>query len=238
LKVNGSRMLECELLASLERLTKPLLALDIRKFEEDGYNSLRKFAIRKPAILASLQKLSLGNAYRLDDCAMVFFLKATPLLVALNLRDCASLTDEFFCEIGPCCPLLEDLNLSNTKITDTGLESILNHCTKLKQLALIKCSRISDKGLSAISIKARNLVLLSLFKSFGDTASAVLISIAENFLHLQSVSFPGIPEGETEVVATFVRCCPRLQNICTTFLFLKRCQRLYPWLEFEDRNTY
>ena len=60
------------------------------------------------------------------------------------------MADADFADIATLSLKLETLNLSFSKIGDTGFKNILGACTALKKLDLSSCSGITVDGLNAI----------------------------------------------------------------------------------------
>ena len=58
---------------------------------------------------------------------------------------------------------LTSLDLSDTKITNEGLEALAKHCKNLTSLNLGSCRQITDKGLKALAENCSNLTSLDLY---------------------------------------------------------------------------
>eukprot|EP00252_Welwitschia_mirabilis_P001964 TRINITY_DN1192_c0_g1_i1.p1 TRINITY_DN1192_c0_g1~~TRINITY_DN1192_c0_g1_i1.p1 ORF type:complete len:661 (+),score=79.20 TRINITY_DN1192_c0_g1_i1:469-2451(+) len=104
-------------------------------------------------IKTSLVKLNLSSCVEVTD--RVVFVIANlfgPTLQCLNLEGCRKLTDQSLKFIANCCPVLQELDISKSSITDHGLLYLAmtkNH--NLQVLSLAGCSYLTDNSVPFIA---------------------------------------------------------------------------------------
>ncbi|KAI9088844.1 hypothetical protein DFS34DRAFT_639967 [Phlyctochytrium arcticum] len=98
----------------------------------------------------SIEELSIGGCYKLTSTG---FGKVLPFLKnvrTLNVAHNSQLDDACFRDIAKSCPLLEKLNLQRTRVTQTGVLSILELAAKLTSLDLSHCRKIGDSVMKTL----------------------------------------------------------------------------------------
>ncbi|XP_011041841.1 PREDICTED: F-box/LRR-repeat protein 3-like [Populus euphratica] len=87
-------------------------------------------------------------------------------LTSLRMESCSLVPKEAFVLFGQRCQLMEELDVTDTKIDDEGLKSI-SRCSKLSSLKLGICMNITDNGLKHIASRCSRLKELDLYRSLG-----------------------------------------------------------------------
>lgn len=98
--------------------------------------------------------------------------------MCLKLESCNLITEKSLDQLGSCCLLLEELDLTDCSgVNDRGLE-YLSRCSELTCLKLGLCANISDKGLFYIASNCKKLRELDLYRcnSIGNDELAALSS--------------------------------------------------------------
>ncbi|KAL9382741.1 hypothetical protein Peur_025776 [Populus x canadensis] len=93
-------------------------------------------------------------------------------LNSLRMESCSLVPKEAFVLFGQRCQLMEELDVTDTKIDDEGLKSI-SRCTKLSSLKLGICMNITDNGLKHIGSRCSKLKELDLYRSLGITDEGI-----------------------------------------------------------------
>lgn len=93
-------------------------------------------------------------------------------LTSLRMESCSLVPKEAFVLLGQRCQLLEELDVTDTKIDDEGLKSI-SRCSKLSSLKLGICMNITDNGLKHIGSRCSKLKELDLYRSLGITDEGI-----------------------------------------------------------------
>lgn len=111
-----------------------------------------------------LVKLDLSGCINLSDESILTLARLHGETVkVLNLNGCRRITDASLLAIANSCPLLNDLDISNCPITDSGIAAL--SCSEelnLQILSISGCSRISNKSLPFLIQLGENLVGLNL----------------------------------------------------------------------------
>lgn len=113
---------------------------------------------------AGLVKVNLSGCVNLTDKVVSAMAESHGwTLEMLNLEGCVKISDASLVAIAVNCPLLNDLDISRSAITDFGLAALAraNHLN-LQILSLSGCSLISDKSLPALGKMGQTLVGLNL----------------------------------------------------------------------------
>ncbi|XP_071716848.1 F-box/LRR-repeat protein 3-like [Rutidosis leptorrhynchoides] len=113
--------------------------------------------------LPNLQILDLTCCNDVTDMAILAIARSCTNLLCLKLESCCLLTEISFGYLGSSCLLLEELDLTECRVNDKGLEK-LSKCLELRCLRLGICADISDKGLSYIGSNCKNLKELDLYR--------------------------------------------------------------------------
>ncbi|KAH8480017.1 hypothetical protein H0E87_030292 [Populus deltoides] len=93
-------------------------------------------------------------------------------LTSLRMESCSLVPKEAFVLFGQRCQLMEELDVTDTKIDDEGLKSI-SRCSKLSSLKLGICMNITDNGLKHIGSRCSKLKELDLYRSLGITDEGI-----------------------------------------------------------------
>ncbi|KAG5224952.1 F-box/LRR-repeat protein [Salix suchowensis] len=93
-------------------------------------------------------------------------------LTSVRMESCSLVPKEAFVLFGQRCELIEELDVTDTKIDDEGLKSI-SRCSKLSSLKLGICLNITDDGLKHIGSSCSKLKELDLYRSLGITDEGI-----------------------------------------------------------------
>ena len=128
---------------------------------------------------------------------------------------------------------VQELNLNSwSKLTNSGLEIIANHCVALQSINLSKCGRITSKGVSLIATHCSKLTSINL--SYIQTDATSNMSI-KNLLHerghgLEALYLAGNKSVGTPSLAAVQACCVKLKILdlssCSTGNFSLHLERL------------
>ncbi|XP_058084376.1 F-box/LRR-repeat protein 3 isoform X1 [Magnolia sinica] len=124
-----------------------------------------------------LRTLDLTCCHLLTDDAILAVANSCKKLACLKLESCALITEKGLDKLGSCCPFLQEVDLTDCSINDTGLKC-LSKCSELVDLKLGLCPNISDKGLIHIGSNCKKLKELDLYRcsEIGDDGLAALAS--------------------------------------------------------------
>ena len=149
-----------------------------------------------------------------------FFLNRCRDIKVLRLKGIGATIDDTVLKTLMCCPDLQVLDISGGEVTSAGLFHLSLFCTKLTELYLSGCKRVTNEGITAIAQRnGSTLRLLDMqgCSMVGDEAATSLARHCKEALEV--VSF---------------QCCPRLTQagflvVCISchglrHLTLKHCQ--------------
>jgi F-box/leucine-rich repeat protein 2/20 len=102
------------------------------------------------------------------------------------MESCGLVTERSLTMLGEGCPFLQELDLTDCRINNTGLKSI-SRCSELITLNLGFCLNISAEGIIHIGACCSNLQELNLYRSVG-TGDAGLEAIANGCPRLKSIN--------------------------------------------------
>ncbi|KAJ6289231.1 hypothetical protein OIU76_025108 [Salix suchowensis] len=88
-------------------------------------------------------------------------------LTSVRMESCSLVPKEAFVLFGQRCELIEELDVTDSKIDDEGLKSI-SRCSKLSSLKLGICLNITDDGLKHIGSRCSKLKELDLYRIHAD----------------------------------------------------------------------
>jgi hypothetical protein len=110
-----------------------------------------------------------------DDEGLLRVLRACPQLRLLHISDASNITNESVREISEHCPLLEDLMLSKSKLTDTGIESI-GSLTRIRKLDVSQ-SQVTDDGVKFVVQFCSRLEFLNINFCNNTTTDPIAVAI-------------------------------------------------------------
>ncbi|RHZ48898.1 hypothetical protein Glove_537g15 [Diversispora epigaea] len=105
---------------------------------------------------SNLQHLNLGSS-KITDISLRTVAHSCINLCCLKLEYSKHITDIFIIKIVQNCPHLEYLSLQTSNITNVSLKQIVESCPKLLILSLVRCQKITDEGICAISSACPNM---------------------------------------------------------------------------------
>ncbi|KAL9233332.1 hypothetical protein vseg_008350 [Gypsophila vaccaria] len=133
-----------------------------------------------------LRVLNLSCCDAVNDATIAAIAASCPKLHSLMLESCSYMTEMNLELLGARCLLLEELDLTDCcGVNDTAL-SFLSRCSKLKLVKLGLCNNISDKGLSYLASKCKDIAELDLYRcpGVGDEGMAALSRGCKNLKKL------------------------------------------------------
>ncbi|XP_059154244.1 F-box and leucine-rich repeat protein 13-like [Physella acuta] len=137
--------------------------------------------------LERLQVLDLSSCSRLTDLALAEAVKFKELR-SLFLNGLPRVVDKTLAVIAHHNPSLEDVNIRASKITDTAVGEIINHCPRLKSLDISQCDGITDTCLKIISQKGKRLRHLDV--SFSNLTPQAVADLESRLPNLKVVFKP------------------------------------------------
>lgn len=138
----------------------------------------------------SLTTVSIGGNKNITDEALVGFVQSFPKLVYINIQDCPNITNQSIIAIAKECLVLRSLILSGCKLTDSAIEQLATHSTRLKHLYLDDCAAITNRAVIKIANNLPDLLSLSIRNCKNITAASLWL-LAFKCKSLQSVSVRG-----------------------------------------------
>ncbi|RAL52041.1 hypothetical protein DM860_016539 [Cuscuta australis] len=133
-----------------------------------------------------LVKLDITCCRNITHLSISNITNSCPSLTSLRMESCTLVPREAFVLIGQRCQSLEELDVTDNKIDNEGLESV-SKCSGLSSLKLGICLNITDKGLIHIGTSCPNLKELDLYRSSGVTDSGIY-AIARGCLSLETIN--------------------------------------------------
>lgn len=114
--------------------------------------------------LAGLVKLNLSGCINLSDESVLAVAKHHgETIKVLNFDGCRKITDVSLSTIASSCPLLSELDVSNSAVTDSGIAALsCSEQLNLQILSVSGCSKISNKSLPFLIQLGKNLIGLNL----------------------------------------------------------------------------
>lgn len=85
----------------------------------------------------------------------------------LDIRNNTAIGDTSICHLAKCCPNIEDLDLSMSKITDESVISLSRFSSRLRILDISRCCSITGASISQLVMRCIRLSSLSLFGCSG-----------------------------------------------------------------------
>ena len=159
---------------------------DLRSFDASQCTQVSDVGIK--ALVhhcANLTRLSLKHT-NLSNEGLTHIGRKCAALHTLIIEGCSLVTDAGIKALVSGCVKLATLDLSETKVTNKGLEYIARKCSELTSLGLCKCSKVSDDGVKALALKCSKLHSVDLSStSVTDFGVDALISTCANLMSLK-----------------------------------------------------
>lgn len=185
-------------------------------------------------ILPSLRLLSLKDLAQITQAEVESLAKAYPLLTHVSLARCRKVPDTLFtiltsafrnlesldltgCKLGSytlkeaTLERLKMLLLSDTAITDKGLEELARNVCNLTRLELNN-TKVTLKGLNKLLERASGLQYLQL-KGCTEVDNACVLAIASKCPIVHHVDLGDCPKIEESSIVGLYRGCPRLESV-------------------------
>ncbi|CAK7351955.1 unnamed protein product [Dovyalis caffra] len=115
-----------------------------------------------------LRKLDITCCRKITYDSVESITSSCTSLTSLRMESCSLVPKEAFVLFGQRCQLLEELDVTDTKIDDEGLKSI-SRCSNLSSLKVGICLNITNDGLKHIGSGCSKLKELDLYRSLGIT---------------------------------------------------------------------
>jgi F-box-like/Leucine Rich repeat len=115
-----------------------------------------------------------GNVHGVSTLAQ--FIATLRKLKTLRLGNMIDFEDVACNTVIVGCPLLEDLDLERSSVTDAGVDDIAQHLPHLFSISLPRCDRITDNSLITIAQSCSTLVYLNV--SFTKITDATLLALS------------------------------------------------------------
>ncbi|KAK9735487.1 hypothetical protein RND81_04G208700 [Saponaria officinalis] len=150
----------------------------------------------------ALTVLNLSCCDAVTDTTIAAIAASCLKLCCLMLESCSSMTEMNLQLLGFRCIHLEELDVTDCcGINDTAL-GFLSRCVKLKSLKLGLCNNISDKGLSYLASKCKDITELDLYRcpGVGDEGMAALSRGCKNLKKLNVSYCSGLTDKGMEYI--------------------------------------
>ncbi|KAF8984914.1 hypothetical protein BGZ46_006554 [Entomortierella lignicola] len=159
------------------------------EFDHFGDRSLELMGQR----LDSLSDLTINFNYRITSTGLIKFSTFCKTLTRLNLSHCPQLISEAFETLVEASPLLIDITLSSTRITDSLLVKLAvpARATNLQVLVVEKCLLITTAGILSIVKSCSSLKSLD-FSGCSAVTMEVFKDSIWSCVQLESLKFGGI----------------------------------------------
>lgn len=112
--------------------------------------------------LRNLKHLNLSRCHQIGEEEIRLIVQAIKGITDLNIDECFKITEKGFFDLARGLARLQKLNLSRTTISDTALVEIGFRCKQLHVINLLRCERISDKGVHEFVKQAGQLSQINL----------------------------------------------------------------------------
>ncbi|CAO2841327.1 unnamed protein product [Amaranthus hypochondriacus] len=150
--------------ASLDILGK--MCPNLRQLDLSGLYGITDdgiFSVLESSV-AGLVKLNLSGCINLSDDSVVAIARHHgETIKVLNLDGCRKISDVSVSTIACSCPLLSELDVSNSAVTDLGIAALsCSQQLNLQILSISGCARISNKSLPFLINLGKSLVGLNL----------------------------------------------------------------------------
>lgn len=148
----------------------------------------------------------------LSDLTMLNMYRSCSRLQKVSVNSCTHLTTASFSQLPLNCPHLTELSANHTRLDDTTLVGIAEHCRGFRKLSANFCSNISDAGVLAVISTCPELRTLELDHNLSIT-DQILESVYPSCPHLQVLGLGGCLSLTVAAVMTAVKLCPELQTL-------------------------
>ncbi|XP_001635812.2 protein AMN1 homolog [Nematostella vectensis] len=144
------------------QVCKKLRKLDLNAVKDRRENITSNGIITLSQSCHDLQTVYLRRCTSIGDEAVIALAENCPQLMHLNLGGCLQITDRSLKALAKHSKFLQSLNVSKTKITDTGIFSLTSGCCtqSLKELHLAHCKDITDDGVESVLMLCPNVTIL------------------------------------------------------------------------------
>lgn len=157
-----------------------------------------------------LQKLDVGRT-PVTDAGLAAIAALTRLsLRDINLRDCAAITDGGLSQLAEAGNGLERIDVSETDISDVGVQYLASHCPRLTELLVWNCSRVTDMGLHHI---AASCPLLRMLDVGSERITDVGLKYVSRLKHLETLELFGCEKITDAGVQELLASCTKLRRL-------------------------
>jgi F-box-like/Leucine Rich repeat len=142
------------------------------------YFQTQEMVVLFEGLSGQLESLTMYNCGCIGETStLVLSIAKLKRLKSLKLKD-VNYLDDTACEVIGRYPLLENIDIGSTEITDVGLDFIARHLKyRLRSLNIASCTKITDNSIIAIAESCQSLTTLHLDGiKITDTALFTLVS--------------------------------------------------------------
>lgn len=209
-------VLSDSIMKSLKRALKLVSYVELLHIHPSGISKIRELASYDKDIFINLIESSpyLRSAYIVNDLGndqVQTFIEKHPLLETAELQQPSSLV---LSQVIKAYPKLQKISIYIGNITDQDLENLTTGCLHLTDIILMvgRVGSITSKGLLQIANAYSKLTCVEITRC-GCLNDDVVIALARNNPHLESVCFC-FSEGITDKgISELVTLCPNLSKI-------------------------
>ncbi|KAK7300856.1 hypothetical protein RJT34_11707 [Clitoria ternatea] len=156
-----------------------------------------------------LEKLDITCCHKITHASIYNITNSCSRLTSLRMESCSLVSKEAFLFIGQC-QHLEELDVTDTNVDDEGLE-LISRCTKLSNLKLGICLKITDNGLKHIARRCSELKHLDLYRSSRITDEGI-ITISNGCSSLEVINI-AYNSNVTDSSLVSLSKCPELRTL-------------------------
>jgi hypothetical protein len=158
-----------------------------------------------------LKELFLTGACLISDVGITALCQRCTGLHTLDISICNKISDGALLTIGKYSTNLTKLNISGCDIHDHGLDAICAGCSKLVELQINGCPRLTNCGLAPIAC-LKSLELLSC-RNCEYVSSAPFHLIARSCRNLKQLDISGMDLVTVDTLDSFSKYCKGLQRV-------------------------
>jgi F-box/leucine-rich repeat protein 14 len=126
--------------------------------------SFTEFGLKFLSSMAcGLKEVNLRSCDNVSDSGLKYLSEGGVALHVLDVSFCDKITDQGLVFISQGLPQIRSLSLNSCTVTDAGLIKLSQTLTDLKTLNIGQCSRVTDKGLNAIINNCPHLSSLDIY---------------------------------------------------------------------------
>jgi F-box/leucine-rich repeat protein 14 len=169
LSANGTLELEHLGLQDCQKLTDQALnhvSVGLRHLKTVNLSfcgSVTDSGIKFLAKMQCLRELNLRSCDNVSDIGLGYLAEGGSRITALDVSFCDKVGDQGLVYLGQGLYSLRSLSLSACNVSDDGIERLVTALHELTTLNIGQCDRITDRSLSLVSEKLKNLISIDLY---------------------------------------------------------------------------